>query len=141
MDYRAEIVVPASPPAAYRAITEGMSDWWTPMDSRFLKLGDRAKTDFGGESYWVLEAVTLNEPSLVELRCCEAYHVHDGLPDGIKEEWLGTVLRFEIAGTGSGTSITLTHEGLHEGLLCYEVCEAGWNHFFLESLKSHLESE
>ena len=138
MDYRAEIVAPVSRDAAYRAITEEMSDWWTPMDSKFLKLGDRAKTDFGGESYWVFEAVTLDGPGLVELRCCEAHHLHDGLPDSIREEWLGTVLRFDIAEAEGGTSITLTHEGLHGGLLCYEVCEAGWNHFFAGSLKEHL---
>ena len=140
MDYRAEIVAPVSRSAAYRAITEEMSDWWTPMDSKFLKLGDRAKTDFGGESYWVFEAVTLNGPDLVELRCCEAHHLHDGLPDAVREEWLGTVLRFDIADAEGGTSITLTHEGLHGGLLCYDVCEAGWDHFFAGSLKDHLEA-
>ena len=140
MDYSATITVQASPEKAYSAIAREMSRWWTPMSAPFLEPGDRAKTDFGGKSYWVFEAVTLDEPCLVELRCCGANHIHEGLPDTVREEWLGTVLHFKISKTGDGASITLTHKGLHDGLLCYEVCEAGWNHFFLKSLSDYLDN-
>ena len=140
MDYNATITVPATPQEAYSAIAEGMSGWWTSMSAPFLEPGDRARTDFGGESYWVFEAVTLDGPGLVELRCCEANHIHEGLPDRVREEWLGTVLVFEIREAAAGTSITLTHKGLHDGLVCYEVCEAGWNHFFLKRLAEYLDN-
>ena len=108
------------------------------MSAPLDELGARARTDFGGKSYWGFEADQLKRPHLVELRCFEANHIHDGLPDGVREEWLGTVLRFEIRESGPGSTVTLTHLGLHPGLSCYDVCEAGWNHFFLESLKDHL---
>ena len=137
-DYRAEITVPVSRERAYRAVTREMSDWWTPMDAPFLAVGDRARAGFGGESHWVLEAETLDGPGLVELRCCGANHVHEGLPDAIRGEWLGTLLRFGIRRAGGLTAVTLTHEGLHRGLLCYDVCEAGWNRFFVAGLKGHL---
>ena len=137
-DYQATIEVSASPEEAYSAVTEEMSGWWTPMSAPFLEPGDRARTDFGGESYWEFEAATLEAPGLVELRCCAANHIHEGLPDGIRREWLGTVLRFEIRGTAEGSSITLTHTGLHGGLICYGVCEAGWNRYFVAGLAEYL---
>jgi NAD-dependent dihydropyrimidine dehydrogenase PreA subunit len=138
MHYQAQIIVSACPRDSYRAITEEMGEWWTPMSGQFFELGDKAKTDFGGKSYWVFEAKTLNEPSLVELRCCDANHIHDGLPADIKDEWLDSILRFEISEAEDGTSITLIHQGLHNELLCYDVCKAGWDHYFLGSLKNHL---
>ena len=88
MNYQAEITVPVTRIIAYTAIAEDMSIWWTEMSARFLKIGDKAKTDFGGESYWVFEAITLDEPKLVELRCCESNHIHEGMSSDIKEEWL-----------------------------------------------------
>ena len=138
MDYRAEINVPATSSEAYVAITENMSDWWNKMDGDFKKVGDRAKTCFGDETVWEFEAQTLDEPSLIELRCIGACHRHEGLPEAIEKEWLGTILRFKIRDTKDGTSITLTHEGLNNSLLCYDVCVADWNHYFTDSLKTYL---
>ncbi|PVV23748.1 MAG: hypothetical protein B6D78_02590 [gamma proteobacterium symbiont of Ctena orbiculata] len=107
------------------------------MSSRFSNLGDRAKTDFGGPSYWVFEAVTLNKPNLIELLCCESHMVSDSLAD--PEEWLGTRLKFEITEQDETCAITLTHTGLIPEMKCYEVCKAGWDHYFTVSLKHYLE--
>lgn len=123
---------------AYRAITEQMSQWWTPMSAQFLTIGDTAKTDFGGNSYWVFEVVRLEEYKNIELVCCEANHVHEGLSSDIREEWLDTKLKFEIDEQSDMTNITLTHIGLTPDLLCFDICDAGWNHYFSESLKDFL---
>ena len=141
MNYQAEITVPVTRKIAYTAIAEDMSIWWTEMSARFLKIGDKAKTDFGGKSYWVFEAITLDEHKLVELRCCEANHIHEGMSSDIKEEWLDTVLSFAIEPAHEGTSITLTHNGLNRDLLCYDICQAGWDHYFCQELKTYLTNK
>ena len=138
-NYTATIQVRNSTDQVYSAITEEMSDWWTPMSAQFLNLGDQAKTDFGGESYWILEAITLEKPDLIELRCCEAHHIHDGLSENIRQEWLNTVLKFDIKQKGEGTEITLIHNGLVPDLECYDVCKAGWDYYFSGSLKAYLD--
>jgi len=124
----------------YKIITEEMANWWTPMSSKFLALGDFAKTEFGGESYWVFEATVLNEYHLIELTCCEANHVHNGLSENIRQEWLNTILQFQISEERNITSIKFTHKGLLPELECFEVCKNGWDYFFLKSLKKYLDS-
>ena len=75
----------------------------------------------------------------VELECIEAHHVHEGLSESIREEWMGTKLKWTIEGKGDQTRISFMHEGLVPTLNCYEICEAGWDHFFVNSLKSYLD--
>lgn len=140
-DYQKSISCKVSQQIAYDVITKEMSNWWTPMSKQFLNIGDSAKTDFGRKSYWVFKAKTLSAPNIIELECCEANHIHDGLPEEIKEEWLGTTLHFDISQDNDETIITLTHKGLTPSLKCYEVCEAGWDHYFLGSLKQYLENQ
>ena len=139
--YSKTIVARVSTETAYKAITEEMSDWWTPMSGKFLKIGDLAQTDFGGKSYWKFEAQTLNAPNLLELRCCAANHIHEGLSLDIKEEWLGSVLQFKIQDKNEKLNITLTHQGLTPDLTCYEVCEQGWDQYCLDSLLKFLNEK
>ncbi|MBT2968437.1 MAG: SRPBCC domain-containing protein [Candidatus Thiodiazotropha sp. (ex Ctena orbiculata)] len=136
-DYRSSICCSVSADRAYRAITQEMSAWWTPMSNRFSNIGDRAKTDFGGPSYWVFEAVTLNSPHVIELLCCESNMVSDSLAD--PEEWLGTILKFEITEQDEVCTVALTHIGLTPEMACYEICKTGWDHYIAGSLKQHLD--
>ncbi|MES9971353.1 MAG: hypothetical protein ABW092_15070 [Candidatus Thiodiazotropha sp.] len=138
-DYQSSIRCPVSADRAYQAITHEMSMWWTPMSHRFTNIGDRGKTDFGGPSYWVFEAVTLNRPHLILLECCESNMVSDSLAD--PEEWLGTSLKFEISEGNDACTITLTHIGLNPEMACYEICKAGWDHYIAGSLKHYLDDE
>ncbi len=137
-NYKATIISNLSVEEVYRAITEKMSDWWTSMSGKFLKISDQAKTDFGGKSFWSFEATVLDEPNKIELTCHDANHIHEGLSDNIRTEWLGTKLVFAITEEDGNTRIDFTHEGLVPELECFEVCKAGWDHFFLESLKDYL---
>ncbi|MBM94681.1 MAG: hypothetical protein CMI09_02375 [Oceanospirillaceae bacterium] len=133
-DYKVTIPSSLNREDTYKAITEHMSDWWTPMSARFLATGDRAKTDFGVKSYWVFEAITLDAPNLIELKCVESHMVSDQLDD--PEEWKGTVLKFEVG----DQSLTFTHIGLTPTMACYSICEPGWNHYLLTSLKQFLSA-
>ncbi|WP_395377566.1 SRPBCC domain-containing protein [Marinicella sp. W31] len=140
-NYTASITTLLSAQQVYQAITEDMSNWWTPMSGKFSRIGDQAKTDFGGQSYWSFEASVLSEFSNIELTCHDANHIHEGLGDSIRTEWLGTKLVFHIRPEESGTRIDFKHEGLVPELVCFDICKAGWDHYFLGSLKNYLDGK
>ena len=135
-DFSRTIICPVNAKQAYNAITREMSNWWTPMSGLFEHTGDLAKTGFGGESYWVFKARTLNRPVLIELDCVESRMLMDNLDD--PEEWLGTTLRFEISGVEGNAKIVFTHIGLDPAMQCYDVCEGGWDHYIPGSLRDYL---
>lgn len=74
----------------------------------------------------------------VTWECIEQKHVDESL--STHDEWVGTKLRWEIELTATGTRVTFVHEGLVPQLECYEICEAGWDNFFLNSLKNYLDA-
>ncbi len=138
-NYERTITVDASPEDAYLALTTGYANWWTPCDRKFNKVGDRIKFTFPPYvSYWTFEARILEPFRIVELRCVEAYHKITDKPDASKTEWLGSTVRWNIKSRAGQTDIHLTHYRLTPELECYDVCELGWDQFFVESLKSYL---
>lgn len=140
-NYKRSISVSASTTQAYQALTTGYAHWWTKPDQVFKRVGDIARFSFPPlKSYWTFEAVKLVQNELVELKCVDAYHLHDDMPPDIETEWLGSILRFSIVELDGKTEITLDHLGLTPELLCYDVCEAGWDYFFLSSLPRFLNT-
>lgn len=139
--YTRTISVLASADKAYWALTQGMHKWWTKPDAPMVKLGDRSKFAFPpGKSFWTFEAVRLEPASLVEMRCVDAMHIHEGQPREIEKEWLDTRVRWGIVPVAGGTEITIEHFGLLPDLLCHDICVAGWDRFFTESLKAFLDT-
>ena len=59
--------------------------------------------------------------------------------DASKTEWLGSQAHWRIEAAGGETRIDFVHRGLTPDLRCYDVCEAGWDHFFVDSLKAYLD--
>ena len=140
-NYTATITVHNTPEAAFEALTSGIANWWTKPDQPMLKIGDRSKFTFPpGKGYWIFEATGLEYGRMFEMECVEAFHVHEGMPKEIEKEWLGTKVRWQIEPDGTKTNITIVHQGLVPGLHCYEICEAGWNMFFIDSLHAYLET-
>lgn len=140
-NYTRTISVRATPEAAYAALTTGFAHWWTVPDKTIQRVGDQAKFMFPpGKSYWTLEAVRLKPGAHVETVCVDAHHLHDGLPPEVEKEWLDTRINWSIEGKDGYTDITVEHEGLVPSLNCYEVCEAGWDFFFVSSLKAYLDT-
>ncbi len=138
--YSKTITVTAPPAVAYRAITEGFEHWWTACGAAFRQVGDRGKIAFDGlESYWVFEAVRLEQGRLVELRCVESNMIMLDLPDAPPEEWEGTTVRWQLSASGDGTEVRLEHHGLTPRLDCFDMCSAGWDLFFADSLKAYLD--
>lgn len=139
--YSRNITVSADPINAYHALTSGIEYWWTKPNTPLNTVGDQAKFSFSpGKSYWIFEAIKLIPNSRVELLCIDAMHLHEGLPKEIEKEWLGTKVVFSIEDKGKETVIHFEHIGLNAKLLCYGVCEAGWDFFFLDSLKEYLDT-
>ncbi len=140
-DYSKKITVGASPADAYVALTQGFDKWWTTPDNPIQATGDIARFSFPpGKSFWTFQATNLVPCSLVDLKCVEANHLHEGIHDAILEEWLGTTLTWHIHEEGGRTVIQFEHTGLTPNLHCYEICEAGWNYFFVDSLKAYLDT-
>jgi len=138
--YQKTIVVKANTERVFAALTRNIEYWWTKPDNAIVKEGDKAKFTFPpGRSYWTFEATSLT-PNQVKLRCVDALHLHEGMPSAIETEWLGSQLIFNMTQKGQSTQIDFEHQGLIPQLHCYEVCENGWDYFFLESLQHYLDT-
>jgi len=140
-DYSETILVTSSAEKIYTALTTGFDKWWTCTDGQaFRQVGDRVKFTFPPlDSYWVFEAKTLEPRKKIMLECVEAYHVLNRQPGAPRDEWLGTVLIWDIVPDGDVFGVNFVHNGLTPDKCCYEVCEDGWNVFFVNSLKAYLE--
>ncbi len=139
--YTKTIDVEARPPAAFEAVTQGVEHWWTRPDQPMINIGDRAKFTFPpGVSYWTFELSGMTRSTWVEWTCVDALHIHEGQPKEIETEWLNTKVLWQISEHEGGSRIELRHDGLTPDLLCYDVCEAGWDLFFLGSLKQFLDT-
>ncbi|WP_170765504.1 glutathione S-transferase N-terminal domain-containing protein [Ruegeria lacuscaerulensis] len=140
-NYKKTLIVDAKPDQAFEALTKGFEHWWTTPDEPIRNEGDRVRFTFPpGRSYWTFEAKKLVPGKLVELECVEALHLHEGKPREIETEWLGTRTIWNISPVVNGARIRFEHVGLSPSLHCYEVCEAGWDRFFVDSLKAYLDS-
>lgn len=137
--YTREIVVSNTPDAAYRAVTSEFDKWWAISSGPINAVGDMVTFRFD-PTYWMMRATKLVPNESVELECVEAHHIHEGLPALIRKEWEGTKLKWNIQQQGDNTKISFVHEGLVPSLNCYEICEMGWDHFFVNSLKKYLDS-
>ena len=140
-DYRRTISVDATPEEAYLALTTGFENWWTSCSGNFEHVGDRVRFVFPPNvSYWTFEAKTLKQNETVELECVEAYHKIVDKPRASETEWLGSMAQWRIEPRGARTDIHFIHHGLSPDLDCYDVCEAGWNLFFADSLRAYLDT-
>lgn len=139
-NYKKSISVNASKKAAFDALTVNIADWWTSEAGKFEKVGDVAKFGFSGRNgYWCFKATKLYSDQ-IEWECVEALHIHEGMPKEIEQEWLGTRTLWSIDEKDGQTRIKLEHQGLTPNLHCYEICEAGWDMFFVDSLKAYLDT-
>ncbi|MCZ4274133.1 SRPBCC family protein [Maritalea porphyrae] len=139
-NYKRTIRVKATPNAAYTALTEGFEHWWTKPDKVLRNVGDTARFDFSEENgYWIFRATELR-PDRIEMTCIEAHHLVEGYTGQIEEEWLGTTVIWKIEQDGHETCIHFEHDGLAPELHCFDICRAGWDLFFVDSLKAYLDT-
>jgi Activator of Hsp90 ATPase homolog 1-like protein len=137
--YAREIIVNVSSEIAFQALTNEVDKWWGSVSNSVSKKGDKFTTSFEQDAtHWTFRITDLIPNLAIDMECIEAVHIVESLPDAIREEWLGTRLQWRLEEVEEGTRISFTHEGLVAELACYEICVAGWNHFFVNSLQSYL---
>jgi hypothetical protein len=140
-NYARTITVAATPEQAYQALTAGFEHWWTIPNRTIADVGDQARFGFPpGLTYWTFQATHLSPGERVELECVDALHIHAGQPKEIETEWLGTKAVWRIDARDENTDIHFDHIGLKPTLLCFGICQAGWDLFFVDSLKAYLDT-
>ncbi len=137
--YSSQITVNVSPAIAFNAITQEMDQWWGQVSNRVHEKDDTFTSFFDEETRWTFR-ITHIEPNIaIDMECIDAHHTFTGAPAAIRQEWLGTTLRWQLSPIPDGTVIQFVHEGLVPELNCFDICSAGWDHFFVNSLQRYLD--
>lgn len=139
IDYNRKIITKASPQESYDFLTNRIGNWWTLPNGNANAIGDEPTFKFA-EGFWTMKVIDLVENNLVKWKCIEANHLPPKLLPKDANEWEGTELEFVIEPHENGSQISFTHYGLNQSLNCFDICEAGWNHFFVKVLLSKLNN-
>ncbi|MEL6916183.1 MAG: SRPBCC domain-containing protein, partial [Bacteroidota bacterium] len=141
MDFQKTIKVKSTKEKAYKAITQEINQWWGNVDTdQVNKIGDEFSIYFEENTEWRFSITKLNKFKEVHWKCIYANHSYGGVK-GIKEEWLNSQVIFEFKDLGNDeVELFFEHKGLTPELNCYEMCDAGWTHFIVTSLKQFLET-
>jgi uncharacterized protein YndB with AHSA1/START domain len=128
--------IQASPRELYEAVTTvpGIKGWWS--HDVVAKSGD-ITVRFGEKNFQTLRLLQPSPDKKVVWEWIAQYFPVEGTTQ--TDEWVGTRVSFDIQANLDGSStLIFTHAGLTPQLVCYDKCNAGWNHF-LGSLKGYLE--
>jgi len=118
-----QLVLPLPhPPEAVFAAIHRLGGWWS---GAFTGAPDRLGAEFvytNGTAHTCRMRVDARSPSAI------AWHVVSAdLPWATPpDEWVGSTIRFGIAPTPEGSTLTFTHEGLVPEHDCYGACESAW---------------
>ena len=136
-NYSTQILISAKPDSVYKAIAKDIGKWWTELSNQASQVGDRLVVRFEKTTSWVMTVAEAVPNRSLVWEVVEANHDLEGLTK--KDEWKQTTIRWKITENKTGTTVTLTHQGLITALECYKICQAGWD-YFLGSLKNYLET-
>ncbi|MDT0608146.1 hypothetical protein [Croceitalea rosinachiae] len=137
-NYMQSVLISGSNDKIFGALTVGIDKWWGEVNQQANNLGSIFKVSFG-EAFWVFKVTHLERDSTITWECIESNQVHAGLK-GVREEWLGTKLHWNITSKDNQTTnVDFLHEGLVPTFNCYDVCSKAWDYFITDSLKSYIE--
>jgi uncharacterized protein YndB with AHSA1/START domain len=134
--YTKTLRIQAPPRKLFEVIStvQGLKGWW--CHNTVEKNGD-ITVRFSGENFQTLRLMDPIPDKKVIWEWTAQYFPVEGTTQ--TDEWVGTRVSFDIQANPDGSStLSFTHIGLTPQLVCYEKCNAGWNHS-LESLKSYVE--
>ncbi len=136
--YNKTVEIDAPAEAVYGAITGNITRWWTTGSGDASEPGTVFTTRFGA-TYNHIRVSHLTPGRRVEWDIVEHYHAHETLSRN--DEWTGTRILWSLTPVGGDkTRLDFTHEGLIESMACWDICEAGWDFFLVDSLKPYLEN-
>ncbi|MCH5719513.1 SRPBCC family protein [Niabella hibiscisoli] len=119
------LLIEQSAGAIYAALTtqDGLAGWWTPQTVALPQVGSISRFSFGPDYFKEMEVMELVASSRVKWRCLKGF-----------EDWIGTVITFELEPHPKGTVVTLHHEGWLVYTKEFASCSFDWA-LFLRSLK------
>jgi len=116
-DFRSTKAFDAAPDAVFSALTDidALTGWWTPAGGG-AGAGETLRFLMGDQEV-VMQVEEADRPSRVRwsVLVCEP-----------AQDWVGTSITFDLEPAGTGTALQFRHHGLHPGLECYDMCDAGW---------------
>ncbi len=130
-DYTARVSLSGSAEATFAALTttDQLAAWWTEVTGVGTRGGELRFT-FGSDSAAAVMRVDAAEPARVVWTCISCHF----------EDWIGTVVSFDITPTNDGgCDLAFRHHGLTPKLVCYLDCRSGWDHF-IPSLQSFIDT-
>lgn len=114
----------------YAALTtqEGLAGWWTPETIAKPEAGSVSRFSFGPDYHKEIRVEELKPYSFVKWSCLKGF-----------EEWIGTMMTFELQPHAKGTILVFHHEGWKAYSNEFASCSYDWALFF-RSLKSLCET-
>ena len=136
--YAAKIMINHKPERIFKAISQGLGDWWGPQDKIIDRDGIIFKVAWG-EPWYHFKVLTYHENQEMIWECIDANQKIAGL-QGVEKEWVGTRIHWQLDSQGDNlTVLKFTHEGLVPDFICFDFCSASWEHFLKESLINYLD--
>ena len=125
-DFTAVLDLPASPATVSALFTSaaGVSHWWGPTEGD-ATVGGTLVTSFGAYGVNAMRVLEAGPTRVV----WESIAPDESAPTGHTQDWLGTMMQFDIAPAGTGTRLCFRHAGLTPQLACFDACAAGWTQF------------
>jgi uncharacterized protein YndB with AHSA1/START domain len=128
-----EINVSTSPEDVFQALStsEGLGGWWTADSEAEPCEGGSARFGFNGGDVIIDMEIEVFEPGRELQWCCV------GGPD----EWLGTIVTFELTGSeDGGTALRLIHRRWDSTGGTFNQCDTTWARL-MHVLKAHVEGD
>lgn len=139
IDYTKQFTVKASSEAVTKAILEEVNKWWTTSANKTKKIDDQLLATFNKDASLFMKMKVdklIPNKSVHWLVIDDNLDLNGNIPKG---EWIGTTIKWDFKKSSGGTTIYFEHKGLNKELVCYDVCENGWNHF-LSSFEQYLNT-
>ena len=124
-----EFPIAAPPAQVFEAIAtpRGLDAWWTLTCTGTPALGATYALGFGPEHQWT-----------ARVSVCEAGRVFEFTMERSDDDWRGSRVRFELAGTEAGTTVRFTHEGWPERNAHFRLSAHCWA-LYLRLLRRYVE--
>lgn len=139
VDYARQFTVSAPLESVTKTILTEVDKWWTTSANKTEKIGDELLATFNQEGtlFMRMKVHKMEQNKSIHwLVVDDNLDVEGNIPKG---EWIGTTIKWDFQKSKDGTIISFEHVGLNKNLVCYDVCENGWNHF-LHSFEQYLNT-
>lgn len=136
-DYQFSLVIKNEIENVFQALTTEIPHWWSKnFSGKSNGIGESFTVRFG-TTYKTFKVMELIPNKSVVWECTDTLIDLPELPNNT--EWKGTKVVWDLYQQAEGTKIMWTHLGLTPQVVCYEICERGWQSF-LQSLKAFVET-